>query len=412
MSLINQMLRDLDARQAPSSDRVALPAAVHALPPEPPRSWPKFAAAGVLAGVAALSWYVLAGRGDPPKPPSSPPAAAVQSPPSPLSPPSQALATPAQPSAPVALAATPAVAAQQAIEPPTSAVAVAALPLATSPASATVAAPTPIGAVRAAPSLAAPSLAAPPPAEPVPAKPAPAKALVLDKPPVLAKPPLPAKAPVLAKAPVPAPPSTAAAAAQPSSIDKRPRNAPANEMAEAEYRKAMLALRRGAASEAIAGLRTALRADPRHVSARQALLSVLIEQQQWSEAEQLMEEGLAIDATQVTWAMALARLQLEHGKLAEAVQTLVRHAGHAEKSADYQAFLALLLHKEKRPDEAAQRYHMALALKPNESRWWYGLGLVLDADQKPQEARAAFMKARDTGNLTPELAGVVDQRLR
>ena len=174
----------------------------------------------------------------------------------------------------------------------------------------------------------------------------------------------------------------------------------------------MSALRRGATNEAVEGLHAALRLDNRHVSARQALLSLLVEQQQWSEAQSLMEEGLALDPAQTGWAMALARLQLENGKLAEATETLLRHSRHAEQNADVQAFLALLFQKQKRSREAAERYRAALAIKPAESRWWYGLGLSLETDQKPQEARDAFLKAKQTGNLPPELAAAIEQRLR
>ena len=110
--------------------------------------------------------------------------------------------------------------------------------------------------------------------------------------------------------------------------------------------------------------------------------------------------------------MALARLQLENGKLADAVDTLARHARHAEQNPDYQAFQALLFQKQKRSREAAERYRSALALRPTESRWWYGLGLALETDQKPQEAREAFLKAKETGNLPAELTAAVEQRLR
>ncbi len=201
-------------------------------------------------------------------------------------------------------------------------------------------------------------------------------------------------------------------AADPASIDKRSRTSPAHDIAETQYRRALAALRRGATTEAVEGLHAALRSDAGHVSARQALLSLLVERQQWGEAQMLMEEGLTLDPTQTGWAMALARLQFENGRLADATETLARYARYADQNADYQAFDALLLEKQKRYREAGERYHAALALKPAESRWWYGLGLLLDADQKPQEARDAFLKARELGNLPPVLAAAVEQRLR
>lgn len=207
--------------------------------------------------------------------------------------------------------------------------------------------------------------------------------------------------------PAPAEPVTGQA-----SIDRRPHAAVGNEAAENGYRRAMAAVRRGSVTEAMSGLQGVLRLDSRHVSARQALLSLLLEQQQWSEAQATMEDGLNLDPAQVGWAMALARLQLEKGKLAEAADTLARHAGHADQNPEYQAFFALVLQKQKRPAEAADHYRAALALRPAESRWWYGLGLVLEGDRKAAEAREAFRKARETGNLPAELATAVEQHLR
>lgn len=197
------------------------------------------------------------------------------------------------------------------------------------------------------------------------------------------------------------------AAAPQQAIEKR-QAAQAPDAAEGAYRRAMAAYREGRTAEALA----ALRADARHVAARQALLSQLMEQRRWPEAQAVAAEGLALDAAQPGWAMILARLQVEQGQVAEAEQTMARHATHGERSPDYLAFHALLLQKLQRPREAAERYLAASALRPGDGRWWYGLGVVLDADQRPQEAREAFRKAKDSGNLPPELLAAVDRRLR
>lgn len=376
MSLINQVLRDLDARHAPAVDRAALPGTLHPLPPEPPRLWPKAAAAALVAG--GLAFAYLGGKPLPPPAPSLSPAAA--------------------PSSPAALP----------VPQGTAASAPVALPPEVSALHGDVSAGQPAGAALPGPAAETPG------AVPVKTVTTAAKVKRADASPRSGAARESAAGPrdtSDASAAADAKSSTAEVAA-PASIEKRPRTGGGNEAADAEYRKAMSALRRGGAAEAIDGLRAALRADKRHRSARQALLSLLVEQRQWNEAQALAEEGLALDPAQAGWAMALARLQFEQGNLAEAVATLTGHAAHAEQHADYQAFLALLLHKQKHAGEAAQRYHAALALKPNESRWWYGLGLVLESDQKPQEARAAFLKARETGNLTPDLLAAVEQRLR
>jgi MSHA biogenesis protein MshN len=204
----------------------------------------------------------------------------------------------------------------------------------------------------------------------------------------------------------------AIAEADPATIDKRPHEVPPGNSAEAEYRKAMAAFRQGRSSEALAAFQNVLRIDSHHVAARQAMLSLLMEQRRWLEAQTLATEGLAFDAAQPGWAMILARLQVEQGQVAEAQETMARHAAYGERNPDYRAFHALILQKLQRPKEAVEHFRAAAGLRPNEGRWWYGLGLALEADQRPQEAREAFRQARDAGNLPAELAAAIDQRLR
>lgn len=365
MSLINKMLRDLDQRQASAAERAGLAAGqVRALPPE--RRFPWSRSLLVLAGavVGAAGWWLLSDGQTRTRMPVTLAA------PAPLAP-----STPAQPPAPPAA------------EP--------ALP---------------------GPAVAMPALVVPMPGEEheehgehdKPAAAARIESLQLDL--RLSQPPAPVRgeparpeAPTRVRVPVDTVPAV---------IDKRPHDTPGGNSAEAEYRKAMAAFRQGRSSEALPAFQNALRLDGHHVAARQALLSLLMEQGRWPEAQVVASEGLAVDAAQPGWAMILARLQVEQGLVTAAQETMARHAAHGERSADYQAFHALLLQKLQRPREAVDRFRAATSLRPNEGRWWYGLGLALEADQRFQEAREAFRQARETGNLPAELAAVLDQHLR
>lgn len=200
--------------------------------------------------------------------------------------------------------------------------------------------------------------------------------------------------------------------ALPARIEKQSRTPLASEASDAEYRKGMSAIKRGSVGEASTALRSALRIEPGHMAARQALLSILVDQKQWNEAQAVGTEGLALDPKQAGWAMFVARLQVERGDMPAAIKTLDEHAQYAESNADYLGFHALLLQKAKRLPEAVQRYRSALALKPGEGRWWYGLGLALDASQRPTEAKEAYAQAQASANLPADLAAAVDQKLK
>lgn len=386
MSLINQMLRDLDARQASERERAGLPPHLRTLPPvhrAKPNAWLLLLAG--LAGGALIAWLLLA-QLSPAPPVALPPEAAVPATPTVSAPPPETVAVapaaslpPAETPAPVpkpgaAKDAAPSVAPASAPTPPASV----AKPPVAAPVKESLA-----------PRQVAPSAAAVQPAAPVP------------KPPVVQAP----------KAPPPAM-ATSMPPAGEAVIDKQPKGGPSREVAEAEYRKGMQAAAAGDSAAAIPALRRALDIDSRHAKARQALLSVLAANRQWEEVKQVAQSGLALDPARSGWASILARLQHELGDPEGAVKTLETYAAHAANDADYQGLFAFLLHKRQRYAEAAQRYQAALALRPGEGRWWYGLGLALEGAGRGDEAKAAFGKARDAGNLPADMLGPVEQRLR
>jgi len=195
-------------------------------------------------------------------------------------------------------------------------------------------------------------------------------------------------------------------------IDKQQRLPSAQDKVEAEYLKGVAAYKQGHASEAVAQFKSALQDDPRHLLARQTLLSMLAEQKRWDEVSALLKEGLELMPSTTAWAMALARIQVERGNSNEALETLQKYMADGEKNADYQGFAGVLLQRMKKPREAALHYQSALQLKPNEGRWWLGLGLALESDGQAAQANNAFRRARSADGLTPEMRAVIENKLR
>lgn len=192
---------------------------------------------------------------------------------------------------------------------------------------------------------------------------------------------------------------------------KQPKELSQQQRAENEYRKALIAVEQGKTGDGISGLETALQFDARHAAARQSLIGLLLNARRQDEAIERAREGLAIDAAQPGLAMILARLQLEKGTSRTAVDTLERTLPHARDRADYLAFLAALLQREERHAQAAEYYFQALQRSPQNGVWWMGLGISLQADQKTAEASEAFRRAKSTNSLSPELTAFVNSRL-
>lgn len=181
--------------------------------------------------------------------------------------------------------------------------------------------------------------------------------------------------------------------------------------AENEYRKAILALRQGKRADAIGGLEQALQLDSKHSGARQVLVGLLHDAKQQDKAILVAAEGLAADPAQPGLAMTLARLQLEKVELSPAIETLERTLPYAADKPDYQAFLAALLQRDERHKQAVEQYMIALQRAPQNGVWWMGLGISLQAEGRIPEARESFKRAKATNSLSPELLAFVESRL-
>lgn len=356
MSVVNKMLRDLDARRVGADERAALPTAVTPLAAHDERRsgnagvW--LLAVGLLVSAAA-AWYLLRGGAPPTPQPAHQPAVA----PVPISASTQTVAVDPAQTAPA---------------PPTQTHGGAAAGL------------------RLAEELSA---------NPVP----PAPRRTPELPPKAAAP----TAPAVVTA---APPAKATPAEH--RIEKQARLPSAAERAETEYRRGVAALRAGNADDAAGAYRAALAELPEHAAARPALAALLIEARAYDDAEEVLRKGTELAPVRLASALALARLKVERNQSAAALEILQQHGAAGERSADFQGFAGALLNRAGRAAEAVDRYQTATRLSPGDGRWWAGLGIALEATGRPTEARDAYLKARGLPGLTPDLMQLVEQRLR
>ena len=184
------------------------------------------------------------------------------------------------------------------------------------------------------------------------------------------------------------------------------------QQAENAYRKAVALVQQGREKEAVEELTHALQLDPRHTASRQTLVGILLEANRYGEAERKLQEGLALAPEQPDLVMILARLQVERGDTRAGLATLERALPYASENASYQAFLAALLQRDARHREAIEHYLLALRNAPQTGVWLMGLGISLQAENRLPEAREAFNRARTSTTLSPVLQAFVEQRLK
>ncbi|MGE0556640.1 MAG: tetratricopeptide repeat protein [Burkholderiales bacterium] len=227
------------------------------------------------------------------------------------------------------------------------------------------------------------------------------------------KPSVAASLPVTRAAPAnSAAPAAKAIATPRPEISKQVRELTPRQRADEEYARGVSALHQGRPGEARAAFEAALQTMPAHHSARQALVGVLLDARELVETARVLQEGLQLAPAQSGFAMALARLQVEQGDLDAAVQTLSRSIDHAAGNAEYAAFYAGLLQRQQKHAEAVEMFERALRVRGNSGIWLLGMGLSLEALGRVAEAQGAYRRAKAAGNLPGDLSAFADQRLR
>lgn len=372
MSVVNQMLRDLDQRQAPASTMDPLPIHIRPLPPATRSGLPWVLGAVValaFAGSAAAWWYAQGAATEQVALPPAPADAQLPADPPPRLPPG-----PAAPEVqPTGLA----------------------LPE-----------PIPAQAVPGIEPVGEATQSARRPASPAAGRSATQSDFDPDGPDADRQ---AARHKTLALARPDSPPS---AAAQPPRVEKRDRPSTPRERAERAHGLAAAALGRGDTAEAERSLREALREDAAYAAARHTLARLLAEQGRTGEARELLLEGLAITPDDSFLAAAVARMLAQSGELEDAMRVLAGVGESGAANAEFRGLRAAILQKLGRHAEAADDYRAALGISPEVGVWWIGLALCLEAQGQSAEAREAFQRAGLSAALTPELAAFVSQKLR
>ncbi len=203
------------------------------------------------------------------------------------------------------------------------------------------------------------------------------------------------------------------AATEPSGTSIRKKDEPSTvKMAERAYRRGQMALAAGRNQEGAAALLQALELHPVHLAARQALVSELLRQQRQAEAGQLLAEGLRLDPTQLSMRLRYAELLMTQGELEKARDLLLDGPSQSPLAApQLHALLGAIYQRLGQYQAAAQKYQELLTTQPDNGVWQMGLGIAREHAGTPKEAVVAYRAALAGRGLSPALNNYVRQRL-
>jgi len=214
-----------------------------------------------------------------------------------------------------------------------------------------------------------------------------------------------------AAASVPAAPTRArdAARAAPAAATAATAASAVQRDADTLYADAWRLQRSGQVNEAIKQLERLLQTDPAHAQARELQARLLARSGRSAQAIGVLREGLLAVPAQPAWVELLARLHDGMGQREQAIAVLASEG--SPDNGNQQALLGALATQAGRYQDAVQAYRRLLALDAGQSRWWLGLAVALDNSGDAIAARAAYQGALDAGNLEQKTGQFVRQRL-
>lgn len=195
-------------------------------------------------------------------------------------------------------------------------------------------------------------------------------------------------------------------------LERRIRPPSPQQLAEQAYQQGYLLLQRGQASEGEAQWQQALQHEPAHLASREGLAGLYLSQGRQTEAQAVLEIARQHHPGHGQFALMLARIRLEQQDLLAAIAVLEDGLRVQAQRADYLAFLAALYQRQQAYDRSIAAYQQALSQQAEQASWWMGLGISMEGAGRPNEASQAYREALERGGLSRPLQDYVQQRLR
>ncbi len=152
--------------------------------------------------------------------------------------------------------------------------------------------------------------------------------------------------------------------------------------------------------------------NPQHVEARLQLFALLVQRSRLDQAEQVVREGLALDGQEYRLRKAYARLLVERQQVQSAIDLLVQRPLPAvAEDLEYFALLAGLLQDRGDFIQASGIYQQLLQVRPQQAIWWLGLGVSLEQSGDRSGALDAYRRAQRLPGLRNDLQQFISSRI-
>ncbi len=185
----------------------------------------------------------------------------------------------------------------------------------------------------------------------------------------------------------------------------------ARQRAQSLHRRALSLFAEGRYVDGEKKLRGALAAYPAHIESRSLLAARKIRANRLAEADELLVAGLDGTGRHPQLAKMRARVLVAMDRVETALQVLQGNRPPVGMDPEYYAFHAALLQRVGNHEAATDQYKNALLIHPSRGLWWMGLAISLEAMGHRQDAVRAYTKARKAGLAKKAIRHFVETRL-
>lgn len=181
------------------------------------------------------------------------------------------------------------------------------------------------------------------------------------------------------------------------------------QLAEKKYTQAQQAFDGNETAKAEKLFEDILLLTPNHIAARKKLAALWFARQDFQPAHNLLSQGISLMPNEYEFRLMKARIYLKQGQNEAAIKSLMPL--ESTQNIEYQRLLATTAQQTKQFDLSVKAYKTLTKLQTEQGRWWLGLGVAHDSLGDFNSAKAAYKLAMTKVGLSQNAQQFVRQRL-
>jgi len=183
------------------------------------------------------------------------------------------------------------------------------------------------------------------------------------------------------------------------------------ELANEDYKKALNLIQKNDMATAITVLKQSLGKYSKFLPSIETLSMIYLQQGKLSKADKVLQIGLQQSPSSINLIKLKARVLITQDKYNKALSLLQKSAPAITDEPEYYALMAAIYDRIEQPNMAARLYKQLAVQQPNNGLWWMGLGMALEEMDRTNAALEAYQRATELSNLNPQSRAYVQGRI-